>query len=685
MKSEFPADKVAAATRTLRARMANAACLHLDKIGARDVVALEQAGILKRGASVGGLEPIVVELLNSHEHPLRVKGAAGPFLFYKSEGLQNQQYALDVTEVVLSSDRVSRTAALDHFELLATVTEHRLSPPTAKALHRKREEILSSDDDKWQRAALELYDLLRDDLLLQLAGVEQSLEGHFDAGIKEYFPRVLRPTLHSLEALDLRFVKPSEQQAQLTDLIAECVQMRTLVEACNHYIHSAGYLPLAPQFGLGRAVKEWSAQHSQTEAPNVELWNWAACVGGALVRYHVCMAILSNSEWIDQGDTKLLWEEIVEIIASQSASSADLVWRSEWSLRRELAQHFIHFLECRAPNALGEPIACSAWWLSDRIACLVAKAPDVIASLRHAAILPEAKSSFLAWQLAAPRAVRSAFETVTVLDASPWALSLLQQVKQEELTALSPSPDDATLSIFEQGLAASVFFGPALPLSTGEHTTYGFELGLTRTVTAWSDYMNRSGGSELATTMPSLCEKLSNLNEFTEALSRIQQEDEASQMLIGTWAKTLAVQGSLPRAGVWKLLSDVSWRNEALTSIADNALESLFVAFTVGFEPIDEDWTAHLTHVYATACEAALAGSERRRVLFWFTACSGLHTYSVSGLQRLLSGSERSSYLEMLPELRTWLQMSRNAPPWLVGRIRAILSAVSVAGLSLSV
>ena len=139
--------------------------------------------------------------------------------------------------------------------------------------------------------------------------------------------------------------------------------------------------------------------------------------------------------------------------------------------------------------------------------------------------------------------------------------------------------------------------------------------------------------------------------------------------------RSLAMQGTLPREEIWKCLSDPNWRKPTFTKLVDAALEQLFLAFSLAFERNDKVWKAELSHVYASACEEAGEDPERRRVLFMFTVLSGIHTYSVSALQRLLSSTRRAIYLELFSSLRNTLLSDQGYPSWLTARIRAVLAA----------
>ena len=317
----------------------------------------------------------------------------GPLIFYRDTTKSNQQYALDTATTVLSDDVDSRLAAVTHLETIATLEPPKLVPKTKRILQERRSEILNSNPERWQPAALELYDAVRGDFLCQLEVVEQSLEEHFEDGLREYFPKVLHPSIPSLEALELKVVRPSEQKADMVAVISECADQTTLEAACDEYLRVAGFLPLGDDYSLRHMVQLWRDRHHSLINLWELLWAWADENHSPLARYHVCTIFLARPEWGAHGRERLLWEEVLEVISNPSNEDETLRWRHEWAVRRDLAQHYLHFLESRAPDACGETLATFAWWLAERVARAIGRTAEVMTNLRNVAIIPDAQNS----------------------------------------------------------------------------------------------------------------------------------------------------------------------------------------------------------------------------------------------------------------------------------------------------
>jgi hypothetical protein len=678
VESDLDMSQLETVTRVLKARMAKAACLHLSRVDARTAITLQVAGVYKKDVAADVFPAHVLEVARNTTHPLRVSGIPGPFIFYKAADAPKQQYALHMASVLLSSDVDARLAAVSHFEALASHEPQKLAPRTIRVLNEGKAEIVDLDIERWQSAALELYDAVQDDLLCQLSAAGQALEQNFEDGLREYILKVLCPALSSLEALELKLIKPSEQQSDIAKEICECANQDTLEAACDQYLRNVGYLPLGTDYSLTRVVQTWRLSHDGPADIWASLWHWADSTRSPLARYHVCTIFLEKSEWRAQGQERTLWQEIIEIVSNSSTADAGLHWRDEWSVRRELAQHYLRFLESRAPGAMAEPLASFAWWLTERVAELAGCNTEIFNNVFNAAIVSEAQNSDYAWRLSLPRTLPSVLAITTHLGASTWALSTLLRVTDSILLELNPGMDDEIAVQFEESLATLTMVGFPIRTDRSVNSVYAFESTLSELFESWCAYREGSADAKLASEIASMHVKLSNPSELVSSLQNIFEEHENNQMVVAHWAKSLALQGVLPRDAVWKYLSDPAWRKATFSKVLEPALDELFLAFSLALERNNAVWNAELSHVYASACEE-IEEPDRRGILFAFTALSGIHTYSVSALQRLLASNQRAEYMVLLSQLRNTLLNMQNSSPWLTARIRAVLAVTPAA------
>ena len=108
------------------------------------------------------------------------------------------------------------------------------------------------------------------------------------------------------------------------------------------------------------------------------------------------------------------------------------------------------------------------------------------------------------------------------------------------------------------------------------------------------------------------------------------------------------------------------------------ALEVLFIALATAQPAGGDKWNAGLPHLYADACERSVGDNERFELLAFFVVLSCIHSYSVSALERLLSGQRRSDLIEIAQQWKArLLDIMQSASPWVAARVRAAMAALS--------
>jgi hypothetical protein len=143
-------------------------------------------------------------------------------------------------------------------------------------------------------------------------------------------------------------------------------------------------------------------------------------------------------------------------------------------------------------------------------------------------------------------------------------------------------------------------------------------------------------------------------------------------------ARQLSLQDRLPTDVVWENLIDQKWRTSTFDKLSTTHLGILSVAFTRSLRKGGSVWMSGLPHVYALAAQELLHDSEKTKFLFDLTIYSSVQTHTVSAIEMLMRGKRRSLFIEYGLWWKNALgQLSRNAPPWVVARMRAINSAIS--------
>src|SRR5437763_289535 len=125
--------------RLARHYLARIGYLHLQVVEARTATVLQMAGIFKRIPPTTE-DASLAAILTNTSHPLRVAAKAGPLLIHRASDDSNAQFAVDVSAFIFSYDVASRSAALAHFERLAS--NDMLTNSTSQILRSARELLL---------------------------------------------------------------------------------------------------------------------------------------------------------------------------------------------------------------------------------------------------------------------------------------------------------------------------------------------------------------------------------------------------------------------------------------------------------------------------------------------------------------------------------------------------------------
>jgi hypothetical protein len=666
-------------TRVLKARMAKCALLHFGKADIRTGTVLEVAGLFRRTGAPpqdAELTEIVLDVL----HPRRVRTVAGPTLFYKHEENEQQQFAVDMRTILLNSNVRLREAARQHFVALADKTPSCLSAKTRRQLDYMREIFGLPDADKWQPVALELHDTIEQDFLCQVAGARQSIKERYEDGLRHYIPKLLRPALSVLEDLEFPFMQPSEQEdriyAEINSLISSPMSLH---DACDSYVRRVGTLPLAGRVSFVEFVKSWKDRHGISSTVSQELLNWA--VTGPVSQFYACTYFLANAQEIPEGRHEVLADGVLEIMSVDDKKNEDLSRNGWfWRLSQELAQHYMHHFATSAPGAMGEPLAIGSWWLAQRVSEVLCDDLAAASHLRDIALLPEARNSEWAWRLTNPRIVESPASVATSWNLSPWQVAILAVTQEADVDALK--------SVFtapqRQALESLILKRLALWCPTnnpdGSKAIYLFETGLRPAVEKLTTLFDQSESTELLLAISRIYDELGNPDSFIEKFKDICSVDDANQLLLANAARILSLRNILPLDPIWEKLTDSKWKKEAFQKLTPIALDLLFLAFASSSHRGGDKWLAGLPHLYAHACEEIEGDAERTELLFVLTVLSCTHSYSVSALERLLSGRRRPQLLRLGREWRTQLLNStRGESPWVIAKARAVTAAISAA------
>lgn len=667
-------------TRILKARMARSAFLHLSSMDVRTGTALEVAGLTARTGEET-FDNNLVQIILDLTHPRRVTTVVGPALFYRDADNEKQQFALEMKALLFSPDARLRKAALLHFVTIGDSQPlSSLTRKTRKAIDELEHECLGAEPGIWQPAALRLHDAIEADLLCQIAGARQSIKERYEEGLRFYIPRLLKPTLDGLEALELPFPKPSEQQDQIvTEIDSIANRAESLRAACDQYLETIGTLPLRGATSFPEMIGIWRKRRAESSEVWMELWDWAQ-TGSPIKKFYACTYFFSSPTRLDDRSKSAISDALCEIFqttnddekASQSPSAA--LWF--WKVFEELAQHYMRYLETIAPGGQGEPMAISAWWLAGRLAEVLCESVAAVSHLRQVALEPAAQSSQLAWRFANSRIVQSPASLAT--HWSLWQIAMLAAIDSNSAIALAKVLDEAHSEQLQSLVTKRLMFWSPITTNRESKSAFLFEAALQDCVTHWTRVFGTNERQEFLREIERLYTELENPQIFVDKFKDIANSSDVDQLVITNAAKLLSLRDALPLDPVWEQLTDSKWRAAAFRKLSPIALEMLFFALASSLHRGGDKWFASLPHIYAQACEENRGDEKRIELLFIFVVISSIHSYSVSALERLLRGDMRSDLLALAKEWRAQLQnLSREVSPWVAARIRAVIAAIS--------
>jgi len=638
---------------------------------------LEVAGLFTR-ASEGDSNAELTEIILDKSHSRRVKTAVGPMLFYIDAKNEKQQFAVDMRTIFLNSDVRLREVAWEHFAALSDERPSCLATRTRRELDENRETLLLADAGKWQPVALRLHDSIEEDVLCQIAGARQSIKERYEDGLRHYIPKLLRPTVNALEALELPFMRPSEQRDQISaeiNALVECAP--SLQAACETYLAKLGALPLAGSTSFTEMVRAWIQRHGASSGLWNELWQWATMTS-PISQFYTCIYFLTELHQVPESSRNAAANALRELLEIGNKDERLTKNQWFWKVSHELAKHYLCHFETRTPGALGEPLAIWSWWLAERLSEVLYDNLAAASHLRDVALLPEARNSELARQFANARIATSPASIATHWTTSPWQIAVLGAIQQPSADALRATLTDPQREQLASDITKHLLLWCPTTVASDSKTTYLFEVELQKSIDIWTTVFGPSQSMEFLAEITRLYHHFINPQSFFEKFKDIGNANEADQLILANSAKLLSFREALPLEQIWEKLADSKWRSETFRKLTPVALEMLFVAFSSSLHRGGDKWIASLPHLYAHACEDICGDVERMELLFTFTVISCIHSYSVSALERLLSGDRRSDLLEFGRRWRAQLlNSSRASSPWVVARIRALTAAIS--------
>jgi hypothetical protein len=394
------------------------------EVDSRTVVAVQRKGLLLQAEKVrfSDLSP---ELVRDVQHPDRVAAPPGPLLFYVVRAEPPEHAVIPITELLLSTSPEIRAAALEYLDLWKVLDQFQLTPNTAKNIDDFRGKLI--DEKDWREGALAISDALTDDILANLAGLRQSLAMNFEAGADQYGAIVLRPTISSLDSIDLRYWQPSAQRSQIKDEIHALAEMSSASALFREYYSKFGHLPLDRSLSVAVALDELESRQTAPGSIWHEIWEAAKAIDSPYARYHACLLFLERPDLIPPDAREAIWTEIVEIVTASNLAE-ESTESAKWVPRLTLAQHYYNYLACYLPGSSSERLAVFSWWIADLVAQVFLSGGELTDSLSERLMDPIFRASEATRKLTNPRLEPSRLAHSTANFKNPWSFALQCQV-----------------------------------------------------------------------------------------------------------------------------------------------------------------------------------------------------------------------------------------------------------------
>lgn len=652
---------------------------YVDRIGLRTMVALEDLGLYENQAEDRLGSGMDLEVLLDPAHPSRLPLPSGPLLLYKETGEKPQRRIVEVPALLYSDLPDVRKAALIYLERMIDDGSLEITPRAKGVFDNVRSKLASDTPHEWRPAAIKAVDAFNDDILVALRGVNQSMQYRpvLQDSLNTYGPRVLFPTVSSLDSIALDVANPDAQHTRMIEIVEAVVaESPSLADACGRYYARLGYLPLAPLYSLAEVVVRWKASHTECDVW-AEVWAWAHGSCGPIPLYHACSVFVIHPELVPDGKLPELWREVLVVVDDSDKGDPENDEREPWTLRRDLARHFVYHLEAYLPDNDGTNIACISWWLAEKVATLLPDNPKSAQFYRKKWVEPATERSTMIWLDASPHIGRSFLRYVTTSITSPWATALLALTgtNLEQLAPQEQSPE--TQASFHAALLKGLIESLPFAFEQVAEPTYAQEIPLEVTALKWAYYQQEDQQKALEQ-LAANNRSLNSPEGLCDALQGLDERALVEQVAVAFGLKVKAFTDPKFAPGVWDVVQSTAWRQKVLGSVEERLLGMLVEALSLFMVDNRAKWAPFLPHYLAEICEKT-ENEDRRRQLFLYVVHASLASDTVSAVRRLLRGDQKAKFVTYVEEYRERVKnLWPYYPAWVQGRLRGLLANLHV-------
>lgn len=663
----------------MQMRMGKIALRNFEYLEARAFRALQDIGLMSDAVLPLGTS-VDIAVLRDHQHERRQKLTDGPLVLYKKEDDDSKLILEELPKLILSDSLEVRVAVMECIEKMLLKNSMIITQKSMSILKASRDDLASKVPDKWRPKAIDIYDTLNDDILFSLRGISQSRQHEpvIQDALNLYAPKVIYPTVTSCDSINLAIGNPERDHETLIKLLSDIVvSSSNLAELCGVYLAEMGFLPFAPPYTLGIAIKNWISSKTHNIDVWGDVWNWVNSESTPLARYHACSVFVLIPEMIPDGKLLELWREILVVVQASDKKNGSHPESEPWALRRDLARHYTYHLEARLPENDGGSIGYFAWWFSEQVAALFPADSCSAKFYREKWVKPALECSTLSWLAASAPIQRSFLRQITLSIESPWAVALLIMMG-EHLNELVPTelPEDIRKR-FQDALVSNTFSVLPFPVNIADDPTFAMEGSLADTILKWSEYQTDEHKKELQQ-LVEMSNALGYRESLCDALRKLGEFDLHKQAIVCLALKRKVLIDPTLAEEVWEVISDFEWRKDVLGCVNYHVQALLIESLCILLIENGGQWYSYLPHFIADLCEKE-QDEEHRRILFLYVIHTSLASDTVSAVRRLLRGEHKAKFMEYVKEYRNRVENIRyDYPPWVLGKLRGLMASMHV-------
>jgi hypothetical protein len=579
-------------------------------------------------AQSGSEDPHLAAILANPSHTARAHAFPSPVLVYR-DGDENSFSVADLTGLFFSTDASVRTGAAQEsrrlFQFLGLLITNEVSEPL--------DSVVQLEETVWRVAAAQLRQLFdKEFLIVGFAYV------HYERiGIDAFLQDRVKAACSDSPAVRA-FVYSIHGKAPTTAIVSQEEQPPT-------------------------AAPDWKIVDflAGTEAQRL----------GGILNPPGSALDLVKTQFATSTDGTAPWETIASLV-SLFKGEPDTRARPLADLEK-MARHYIRVLECTFPGLSQASVVNAAWTMTNYLSTvnrLFPSQPNSTELFSSAGDLMHEYRTY--WQYGKP--VHSTSNTAYAL-----TLSAVPPVTGEVLDALNdavfdgPLPDQSLWPLIT-AFVAHMLIAVATSATTPEGLLFERVNEIAKKwIKVVPDQSMLAGLSEIQTKLSEPVTKEILTERYREFADRATVTNDASLALILTGAK----RGQPSASDFVEIWQDAEWR----TRLAKAELSVIQTAIGVclgALEPYTTDVGVSFCHLLAEFALSTRSDAERFKQLASTVVVACVRTNTTSAVERLVSKCRGTEAVPLIQDAAEFLESHvPGAPPWIAGRMRAVLASVA--------